>query len=133
MRRRSHWGTPTGWNSSAGLTNRNPASSFRQLPASGRIRWWIRTGTLLAVVGLMRTARVMRSRARLLLLLTGGVLAVSGIALSSWIFIPGMLVILLAVRIPQDSSTAFTDPALMPFLVDTQTRRTRTGGTRTGR
>jgi hypothetical protein len=69
----------------------------------------------------------MRSRRRLLLLLAGGVLAIVGIALSSWTFIPGMLGILLAVRIPQDSSTAFTDPALMPFLVDTQTGSTRTG------
>jgi hypothetical protein len=127
MRRRSHWGTPTGWNSSFELANRNTAPSFRRLATSGRIRRWIRTGALLAVIGLMRTARVMRSRAWLLLLLTGGVLAVAGIALSSWIFIPGMLVILLAVRIPQDPSTAFTDPALMPFLVDTQPDRTRTG------
>jgi hypothetical protein len=129
MRRPSHRRTVAGWNSSAEL---NTAPRFRRLAASGRIRRWIRTGALLAVIGMMRIARVMRRRCRLLLVLAGGVLAVAGIALSSWIFIPGMLVILLAVRIPQDSSTAFTDPALMPFLVDTQTGRTRTGSTRTG-
>ena len=123
MGRRSHRRTLTGWNSSAELTNRDTGRPA----ARGRIRRGIRIGALLAVIGTIRIARVMRSRRRLLLLLAGGVLAVAGIALSSWIFIPGMLVILLAVRIPQDSSTAFTDPALMPFLVDTQTGSTRTG------
>jgi hypothetical protein len=132
MRRRSHWGTLTGWNSSPEFAKRNTAPSFRRLAASGRIHRCVRTGALLAVISLIRIARVMRSRGRLLLLLAGGVLAVAGIALSSWIFIPGMLVILLAVRIQQDSSTAFTDPALMPFLVDTQTGHTQTGHTRTG-
>jgi hypothetical protein len=59
-----------------------------------------------------------------MLLLAGGLLAVAGIVLSSSLtLIPGMLVILLIVRIPQDSSTAFIDPALMPFLVDARTDR----------
>jgi hypothetical protein len=66
----------------------------------------------------------MRIRWRPMLMLAGGLLAVAGIVLfSSLTFIPGMLVVLLTVRIPQDSSTTFSDPALMPFLVDTRTDR----------
>jgi len=122
MRRRSRRRTLAGWNSSAELASKDTGRSI----ASGRIRRGIRVGALLAVIGLIRIARVMRRRRRLLLLLAGGVLAVTGLALSSWTFIAGMLVILLAVQIPQDSSAAFTDPALMPFLVDTQTGRTWT-------
>jgi hypothetical protein len=66
----------------------------------------------------------MRTRWRPLLLLAGGLLAVAGIVLSSSLaLIPGVLIVLLTVRIPQDSSTAFIDPALMPFLVDARTDR----------
>jgi len=59
-----------------------------------------------------------------MLLLAGGVLTVAGIILSSGLtFIPGILVLLLTLRIPPDSSTAFIDPALMPFLVDARADR----------
>ena len=47
----------------------------------GRIRWWLRTGTLLAVIGVMRLARIMRARWEPALLLTGTLLAVIGVML----------------------------------------------------
>jgi hypothetical protein len=57
-------------------------------------------------------------------LLAGGALTAAGVILSSGVtFIPGVLVLLLTLRIPSDSSTAFIDPALMPFLVDARTDR----------
>jgi hypothetical protein len=124
MRRRSHRRNLVVWNSSAELVGRNAAPRFRRFAPTGQIHRWIRTGALLAVIGLMRLPRVMRTRWRPMLLLAGGLLAVAGIVLSSSLtLIPGMLVILLIVRIPQDSSTAFIDPALMPFLVDARTDR----------
>jgi hypothetical protein len=124
MRRRSHRRKRVVWNSSAVLAGTNAAPGSSRLEAAGRIHRWIRTGALLAVIGLMRLPRVMRPRWRPLLLLAGGLLAVAGIVLSSSLtLIPGVLVVLLTVRIPQDSSTTFIDPALMPFLVDARKDR----------
>jgi hypothetical protein len=124
MGRRSHRQNLVVWNSSAGPARRNAAPRVRRRAPTGRIPWWIRTGVLLAVIGLMRLPRVMRTRWRPVLLLAGGLLAVAGVILpSSLTLIPGMLVVLLTARIPRDSSTAFIDPALMPFLVDARTDR----------
>jgi hypothetical protein len=124
MRRRSHRRKLVVWNSSAQLADTNAAPRFSRLAPAGRIHRWIRTGAQLAVIGLMRLPHVMRTRWRPLLLLAGGLLAVAGIVLSSSLaLIPGVLIVLLTVRIPQDSSTAFIDPALMPFLVDARTDR----------
>jgi hypothetical protein len=124
MRRRSNRPKLVVWNSCAELAGTTAAPRFRRLAPNGRLHRWIRTGALLAVIGLMRLPRVMRIRWRPMLMLAGGLLAVAGIVLfSSLTFIPGMLVVLLTVRIPQDSSTTFSDPALMPFLVDTRTDR----------
>jgi hypothetical protein len=59
-----------------------------------------------------------------MLLLAGGTSTVAGFILSSGlILIPGVLVLLLSLRIPPESSTAFIDPALMPFLVDARPDR----------
>jgi hypothetical protein len=124
MRRRSHRRNLVVWNSSAEPAGRNEPRGFRQLAPTGRIHRWIRIGTLFAVIGLMRLPRVLGTRWRPMLLLAGGSLAVAGIIMSSSLtLILGVLVVLLTVRIPKDSSTASIDPALMPFLVDARTDR----------
>jgi len=124
MRLGSHPRNLIVWTSTAGSADRNGAPSFRRPARSWRVHRWIRTGALFAIIGLMRLPRVTRTRWRLMLLLAAGAFTVAGFMLSSGlILIPGVLVLLLTLRIPPDSSTAFVDPALMPFLVDARPDR----------
>jgi len=124
MRLRSHRRNLVVWTSAVGPAGRYCAPRFRRLARIRRIHRWIRIGALFAVIGLMRLPHAARIRWRRMLLLAGGVLTVAGIILSSGLtFIPGILVLLLTLRIPPDSSTAFIDPALMPFLVDARADR----------
>jgi hypothetical protein len=125
MRLRSHRRNLVVWNSSAGPTDRCGATRFRRVARTRRIHRWIRTGALLAVIGLMRLPCAVRTHWRPMLLLAGGMLTAVGIILSSGVsFIAGMLVLLITLLIPSDySSTAFVDPALMPFLVDARVDR----------
>ena len=59
------------------------------------LRRWIRTGALIAIVGLVRLARVVRARRGLAFLLAGVVLSVAGNILPNGaVFIAGMLVFL---------------------------------------
>jgi hypothetical protein len=107
------------WSSSAGPAGRYGAPRAGRLARTRRIRRWIRTGALFAVIGLMRLPGVVWTRRRPTLLLAGGVLTVAGIIMSSGVtLIPGLLVLLLTLLIPVHSPAAFVDPALMPFLVD---------------
>jgi hypothetical protein len=63
-----------------------------------RIRWWLRTSTLLALLGVVRLARAMRVHGELVFLVIGGLLMVIGFVLpaASVAFFPGMLVLLIA-------------------------------------
>lgn len=116
MRRRSHQRNLVVWSSPSG---RYGATGFRRLARTRRSHQWIRTGALLAVMGLMRLPRVVRTRWRSLLLLAGGIPMAAGIVLSSGVtFLSGLAVLLLTLLIPWDSPASFADPALMPFLVD---------------
>jgi hypothetical protein len=94
MRPRWHRTKPVVWSSSAGP----PGVAVR-----GRIRWSrrkalrrrIRTGALIAIICLVRLARVVRARPGLAFLLAGALLSVAGNMLSSGVaFIAGMLVFL---------------------------------------
>jgi len=116
MRRRWHRRNLVVWTSSA----RYGAPRVRRLARISRIRWWIRISALLAVIGLMRLPRTVRTRWRPMLLLAGGAPMTAGIVLSSGVtFLVGLLVLLLTLLIPSDHPPpAFVDPALMPFLVD---------------
>ncbi len=119
MRLRSRRRNLVVWNSSAGPADSTGAPRFRRLARTRRIHWWIRTGALFAVIGLMRLPRAVRTRWRPLLLLAGGGLTAAGVILSSAVtFFPGLLVLLITLLIPSDSPAAFVDPGLMPFLVD---------------
>jgi len=75
-----------GWSQSASTVRRNGVRPFTRIR---RIRRWIRTGALLAVVGLMPLARAVRARWRPLL--AGGVLTVAGVM---WLDGPGGMVLL---------------------------------------
>jgi hypothetical protein len=129
MRRRSHQRNLVVWSSSAGTADRYGAPGFRRLARTRRIHRWIRTGALLAVIGLMRLPRAVRTRWRPMLLLAAGIPMAAGIVLSSGVtFLSGLAVLLLTLLIPWDSPASFADPALMPFLVDGQAASRRPDG-----
>jgi hypothetical protein len=62
-------------------------------PRSRRIRWWLRTGVLLSVIGVQRFARTAaRTRWQPIFLVTGALFVVIGLTLrSSVAFLSGML------------------------------------------
>jgi len=98
MRLRAHRRSLVVWSSVAGSPGRGGGPG---LTHSGRIPRWIRTGTLLMVIGLMRLARAVRPRWRSLL--AGGTLTVAGaMASGAWgaVLLPGVLILLSAPLIP---------------------------------
>src|ERR1700749_249168 len=99
MRQRSHRRNLVVWSQSAGSVGRYGVPSFTR---RRRIRRWIRTGALLAVVGLMPLARAVRARWRPLL--AGGVLTVVGVM---WLDGPGGMVLLPGLWL-------FLSPPLLP-------------------
>lgn len=95
MRQRSHRHDLVVWSSSAGPAGRPGAPGFTRHARTRRIRRWIRTGVLFAVIGLMCLARAVRARRGAGLLLAGAVLTVAGIIVPSGVIvICGMLVLL---------------------------------------
>jgi hypothetical protein len=108
MRLRPHRRNLVVWSLSAGPADKYGAPTFAHLARTGRIRRWIRTSALLAVIGLMRAAHTMRTRWRLTLLLAGGVLTIVGGMLSSGVvLLPGLLILLMAMLIGSDPAKAF--------------------------
>lgn len=63
--------------SSSGLPD-DRSSRVRRSARPSRIRWWLRTGTLLALIGLMRLARMTRSRWEPVSLAVGATITVIG-------------------------------------------------------
>ena len=96
MRMRAHRRTLVVWSSSVPVGS--PGNRGRTRPARpARIRWWLRTGTLLAVIGVLRLARITRARRRDALVVAATVLTVLGIGLGSMAtFAAGMLVWVIA-------------------------------------
>ncbi|MBO0825292.1 MAG: hypothetical protein J2P27_15795 [Actinobacteria bacterium] len=108
MRLRSHRRNLVVWSSSVDPAGWYRAETFIRFGRTGWIYRWTRTGALLAVIGLMRLARAVGHHWRPVLSLVGGGLAVAGLMLPSGVFfVPGMLVLLVALLIPADSSTRF--------------------------
>jgi hypothetical protein len=93
------------WSSSPGRTARHGAYEITGVPRRGRIRWWLRIGMLLTIIGLMRLARTARKYPRPALSLAGTAITVAGISLpSEAVLISGFLVLLLALFLPGPSS-----------------------------
>jgi hypothetical protein len=91
MRLRPRRGNLVVW-SSSGI----PRRSYSRRPARRRrIRWWIRTGTLLALIGLVRLARAVRARWEPVFLGAGATLMIIGFELpAAFVTFPlGMLVL----------------------------------------
>jgi len=73
-----------------------PADRSRAVksPRTRRIRWYLRTGVLLSVIGMRRFALTARPRGRLVFLVTGALFLVIGLTLrSSVAVVSGMLAI----------------------------------------
>ena len=97
MRMRSHSRSPMTWSPSGGRADRYDLPTATRLARSRRMRWWFRTGGLLAIIGITRLARGMRARWRSVFLVTGAALVVVGVVLPSGAaFVPGLLVLLIA-------------------------------------
>jgi hypothetical protein len=99
MRIRSHRRNLVVWNASGKSADRYGVRAFTERARPRRIRWWLRTGALLTIMGIVRLARVMHARWRSVLLITGTPLVVIGIMLpSGGALVLGMLVLLLALQ-----------------------------------
>jgi len=100
MRPRWHRQGVVVWNSSTWPPGRYGTPRFTRPARTRRIRWWIRTGAQLAVLGLMRLARAVHTRRGARLLLTGAALTVTGMILPNGVTdIAGMLVFLRGVAV----------------------------------
>ncbi len=95
MRMPSHRRSLMIWPPSGGRTHGYGVPAFTRLARPRPIRWWFRTGALLAVIGITRLARTMRARWRSMFLVAGALLVIIGVTLSSaGAFVPGLLVLL---------------------------------------
>jgi len=97
MRLRPHRRNLVVWSSSAGPAGR-PGGRRRTRPARARrIRWWLRTGALLTVLGVLRLARTARTRWEPVSLLAGALLTLAGIMLSAaGAFFAGLFILIVA-------------------------------------
>ena len=98
MRLRPHRRNLVVWSSSAVPAGRfrGPGRPRRARPRRARrIRWWLRTGALLMIIGTLRLARTARARWEPLSLLAGALLTVTGLMLpAAGAFLLGLLVLI---------------------------------------
>ena len=86
------------WSSTAAPAGRSRAAPRRRgaRPARlRRVRWWLRTGALLTLLGVLRLARTARVRWEPVSLLAGALIAITGFALPGGgaLFVLGALVL----------------------------------------
>ena len=97
MGMRSHRRSVMVWSSPGGRADRHGLPPFTGIARFRRIRWWFRTGALLAVIGITRLVRGMRAHWRSGFSVTGAALIVVGVVLPSGAaLVPGILVMLIA-------------------------------------
>jgi hypothetical protein len=127
MRLRSHRQNRVVWSSSGRPAGRYGAPGLARHVRTRRTRRWIRTGALLAVIGLMRLARSVRTRRGARLLVAGAVVTVVGIMLPSGVIqVSGMLVMLRGVAVALGVSERHRRPGGEPAAgVDVAGFRTR--------
>ena len=83
MRLRPHRRNLVVWSSSAGPGDK-PGNRRKARPARARrIRWWLRTGALLMILGVLRLARTTRARLEPVPLLVGALVTLAGVLLSA--------------------------------------------------
>ena len=97
------------WSSSPARGARHAAREITRPARNGRIRWWLRTGALLTIVGLMRVARTARKYPRPALSLAGTAVTVAGISLpSEAVLVSGFVILLVAMFLPGPASAPAT-------------------------
>jgi hypothetical protein len=95
MRMRSHRRSLMTWTPPGGQTNGYGVPALTGLARPTPIRWWFRTGALLAVIAITRLARTIRARWGSMFLVAGALLVIIGVTLySAGAFVPGLLVLL---------------------------------------
>ena len=111
MRLRSRRRTIVASSSSSGRVARHDVRAVTRASRARRIRWWVRTGVLLAIIGVLRVARTARAYPRPALSLAGTAVAVAGLTLPSRaVLIAGFLVLFLAMFLPSDPAAAPAKP-----------------------
>jgi hypothetical protein len=92
---------------SSGRAAGQGVQEVRRSARGARIRWWLRTGVLLAIIGLMRLGRTARTYPRPAISLAGTMITVAGISLPSGaVLISGFLVLFLALFMPPARAAA---------------------------
>jgi hypothetical protein len=95
------------WSSSSTFSGRTARRDVRVVRRPGRIRWWLRTGALLAIIGVLRLAGIARRHLRPSISLAGTAVTLAGIALPSEpVLSSGFLILLLALFMPSDRAEA---------------------------
>jgi hypothetical protein len=93
------------WSSSPARAARHAAREITRPTRTGRIRWWLRTGALLTIIGLMGSARTARKYPRPALSLAGTAVTVVGISLpSEAVLVSGFVILLVAMFLPGPAS-----------------------------
>ena len=105
MRLRPRRRTMVVWSSSPGRAARHSAQKMSRPVRPGRIRWWLRIGVLLTIIGLMRLACTARKYPQPAFSLAGTAVTVAGISLPSGaVLVCGILVLLVALFLPHPAS-----------------------------
>ena len=112
MRLRPHRRTMVVWSSSSGRTVRHAVQQMTRSARPGRIRWWLRTGALLTIIGAIRLAQTVRTYPRPAISLAGMVITVIGASLpSEAVLVSGFGVLLLALFMPSEPASAPARPS----------------------
>jgi hypothetical protein len=99
------------WSSSSAGGARHGVQEIRRPARTGRFRWWLQTGALLTVIGLIRLTRTARTHLRPTISLAGTVITAVGISLpSEAVLVSGILVLLVALFLPSDRASAPARP-----------------------
>jgi hypothetical protein len=103
------------WSSTAAPAGRfgaGPRRSGARPARIRRIRWWLRTGALLLVLGVLRLGRTARARWEPACLLAGSLIAVTGFVLpAGGIFMLGILVLIVTLLKGISAHQRRRDPA----------------------